>query len=595
MSYEQFIREAFIDPIRSVLIVDDDYPTYDDVLEQQGKSCGAVSSEKSWPRNSSRIREQIRRFRDRSRPLLVDIHDGTNVTSDGEATVASYLHQTDLLILDYELDRSLGDGSQAINILRSLIGNNHLNLVVIYTNHDLDRVFNSVRIGMLAPSGDVIARKDKETAERLIEDGESRKGGFTGKLRESVGIAQYLYARKNKRYLRAMAKGREPFGNFVDLCAGFCDHDERKVVLRYLLKKVEGEQRDQLNQETPSGLDWSSSRNVRWVRTDSVFVAFSGKSGTDDLLPVLLESLKDWAPDPSTLFLTKIRASMDEYGVVNQTGVLKHRHAFALWYENLLTAKKAEREALIAESVLRHSDRLMQTILPDVAKFAKMLIADESVDAAATETAGGTDGAANAVVTVDGRFAVDLSNKDERKRAALSHNMFVCSKPPEGWHLSTGHVFVMKEDTWICLSPACDMVPSQFSGVRVEELGNRLPFMAVKLMPMSDNKLPKDVNSGRYVFLELGGAVKIFRFNPHDASSAPDWNILYAENRGEFSQGFKFAVIRVEDDGKGGITGTTCDAQVVAQLRYEYALNLVHKLGGSLTRVGLDFSDGRSE
>lgn len=590
MSYEKFIEEAFIDPIRSVLIVDDDYPTYDDVLEQQEKSCGVVSSEKSWPRNSSRIREQIRRFRDRSRPLLVDIHDGTNVTSDGEATVASCLHQTDLLILDYELDRSLGDGSQAINILRNLIGNNHLNLVVIYTNHDLDRVFNSVRIGMLAPSGDVIARKDKETAERLIEDGEDREGGFTGRLRESVGIAQYLYSRKDKRYLRAMAKGRGPFGNFVDLCADCCDHDERQIVLRYLLKKFEGEQRDQLNKETPSGLEWSSSRNVRWVRTDSVFVAFSSKSGTDDLLPVLLESLKDWAPDPSTLFLTKIRASMDEYGVVNQTGVLNHRHAFALWYENLLTAKEAEREALIAESVLRHSDRLMETILPHVTKFAKKLIADESVDA----TAGGADVAANAIVTVNKRFAVDLSNKDERKRAALSHNMFVCSKPPEGWHLSTGHVFVMKEDTWICLSPACDMVPSQFSGVRGEELGNRLPFMAVRLMPMSDNKLPKDVASGRYVFLELGGAVKIYRFNPHNAISAPDWTILYADNRGKFCQGFQFAVIRVEDDGKGGITGTTRDAQVVAQLRYEYALNLVHKLGDSLTRVGLDFSDGRS-
>ena len=28
-----FIDEAFIDPIRSVLIVDDDYPTYDEILK----------------------------------------------------------------------------------------------------------------------------------------------------------------------------------------------------------------------------------------------------------------------------------------------------------------------------------------------------------------------------------------------------------------------------------------------------------------------------------------------------------------------------------------------------------------------------------
>ena len=35
-------------------------------------------------------------------------------------------------------------------------------------------------------------------------------------------------------------------------------------------------------------------------------------------------------------------------------------------------------------------------------------------------------------------------------------------------------------------------------------------------------------------------------------------------------------------------------AKVVSQLRYEYAINLLQKLGVSLTRVGLDFSDWRS-
>ena len=30
-------------------------------------------------------------------------------------------------------------------------------------------------------------------------------------------------------------------------------------------------------------------------------------------------------------------------------------------------------------------------------------------------------------------------------------------------------------------------------------------------------------------------------------------------------------------------------SQVIAQLRYEYALNLLQKLGVSMTRIGLDF------
>jgi len=580
MSYEQFIEEAFINPIRSVLMIDDDYPTYDEILRSSQDSYPAISHEKLWRRKPTSLQRVIRKFRERSRPLLVDIHDGANVTTDDETKVALHFHQTDLLILDYELDKSLaGDGSQAIAILRSLMRNNHFNLVIVYTNLDLDTVFDSVRIGMLGPSEFDVTQEDKATAEDLIDDGEASEAGFGERLRKSVDMAQYLHSRLHEDHLRTMAKGEEPFRHFFGLCLDNWNRDARKIVLRYLLKKFEEQQETKLNEETPSDLDWSSSPEIRWVRTASVFVAFSDKSGTDDLLSVLLDSLKNWDPDPSRLFLTKLRASMDEYGVVNQARVLKHRDALALWYENLLSAENSERSSLIAESVSRHSDRLMETILPHVADFAERLVGDESTD--------------DPMAMAGSRFSEDLKNEQTRKQAALFHNAFVCSIPPEGWHLSTGHIFEMNGNTWICLSPACDMVPSQLSKTQVVKLGNRLPFIAVRLRSGRDNVLPDDLNSGRYVFLEIDGAVKSFCFNPHGANSEPDWDLLYAENRGEFVGGdFRFTAIRIED-GRAGITGMPRDAQVVAQLRYEYALNLVHKLGGSFTRIGLGFADGR--
>ena len=48
--YQEFIKEAFIDSIRSVLIIDDDYPTFDEVLSNQndlnrGKQ---IDKEKDW-------------------------------------------------------------------------------------------------------------------------------------------------------------------------------------------------------------------------------------------------------------------------------------------------------------------------------------------------------------------------------------------------------------------------------------------------------------------------------------------------------------------------------------------------------------------
>ncbi len=39
----------------------------------------------------------------------------------------------------------------------------------------------------------------------------------------------------------------------------------------------------------------------------------------------------------------------------------------------------------------------------------------------------------------------------------------------------------------------------------------------------------------------------------------------------------------------GELEITKVNARIVAQLRYEYALNLVNKLGTEFTRIGLDF------
>lgn len=408
MSYEQFIEEAFINPIRSVLMIDDDYPTYDDILGPSEDSDREISHQKSWIQEPTRLRRVIRKFRGKTSPPLIDIHDGANVVFGDETEVASHFHQTDLLILDYELDKSFPeDGSQAIAILRSLMQNNHFNLVVVYTSLDLDTVFDSVRLGMLSPSKFNLTQEDKATAEHLIEDGEASEAGFDQRLRESVGMAQYLHSRLHQKYPRTMAKKEEPFRRFSDLCSDNWDGNQRKIVLEYLLEQFQEGQQINLNDDTPSDLGWSSSPDIRWVRTDSVFVAFSDKSETDDLFSVLFESLKNWNPDPSRLFLTKPRASMDEYGVVNQARVLKYRDALALWYENLLNAENSERSSLITESVLRHSDQLMETILPHVTNFAKRLVGDESID--------------DPVAMAGNRFGVDLSNEQTRKQAALFH------------------------------------------------------------------------------------------------------------------------------------------------------------------------------
>ena len=89
------------------------------------------------------------------------------------------LHQSDLLVLDYELDKtSPEDGTTAINILRGLMSNRHFNLVVVYTQVELDKVFDEVRWSLIDESDDSLSPEKLKEAEKLIEESEDKLEGF---------------------------------------------------------------------------------------------------------------------------------------------------------------------------------------------------------------------------------------------------------------------------------------------------------------------------------------------------------------------------------------------------------------------------------
>lgn len=579
--YSEFIKEAFIDPIRSVLIVDDDYPTFDEVLDEQlAASRGDTRpSAKAWLKNPERIKNVISRFRDPKHPLLVDIHDGRNVAAGDESKIAAHLHQSDLLVLDYQLDRTKeGDGSMAFEIIRSLMSNDHFNLVVVHTSEDLDTVFRNTLVAMLPPG--FCAPPDLAKAIDLLTECEEMIEGSYDRIRASIGEDAYIFARQwPEKYCAAVAKGEAPFAAFRAACGDLrWSISDQKEVVAHLLTEVEKEMASRLNPNQASGLAWNEE-STKYIMTDTVFVAFSEKGDDCDLIECLLHALSASRPLPSRLFLAKLRAAVDEYGVIAQKEALKSQYALAHWYRRLLSSDGSERKRHIDDSVVRHSARLMNSIHPCVTDFARRLVEVEEALGSADER-------------TKVHFGLDLSKPDTMLRAEQEHNALVSTTSPEGWHLTTGHVFTIDDVYWVCVSPACDMVPGQLRSSRITAFGEHLPFMAVRLNKW-DKSIP-DIHSNRYLFLPIEENVLRFCFNePSDDLAGPVWHTLYAKKRGEFEDKFRFTVCVTERDGDA-LVQKDRSARVVAQLRYEYALNLVQKLGGSMTRIGLDFV-GRKE
>jgi hypothetical protein len=177
-----------------------------------------------------------------------------------------------------------------------------------------------------------------------------------------------------------------------------------------------------------------------------------------------------------------------------------------------------------------------------------------------------------------------------RKKAQLLHNALVCSDDVGGWHIQTGHIFDAAGDTWICVSPLCDTVPAQISKKNLSLHGSRLRFTALKLHERKQNKLPDNVQSNRYLFFSSEGGVSVFEI-VSSADAMPETEVFYADNRGIFDDGYKFTVSRSEMDHETDAFGMIShQCEVRYQLRYEYAQNLVQRLGGAVTRIGLDFA-----
>jgi hypothetical protein len=69
----------------------------------------------------------------------------------------------------------------------------------------------------------------------------------------------------------------------------------------------------------------------------------------------------------------------------------------------------------------------------------------------------------------------------------------------------------------------------------------------------------------------------------------PHWFPLYAADLGVFENEMSIKISKFEM-GSAKLITRSYQAQVVGQLRYEYAINLMQWLGSNFTRVGLGFS-----
>lgn len=584
--YGRLIEEVFIDPIRTVVVVDDDYPTLDALLDKE-----LWTSQARWDRgDTQRAREIIQFCHGREHPWLVEIHDGRLPSLEAEATAATYLHHSDLMILDYHLDKQHpSDGGKAIEILRSLAGNDHFNLVIVYTKGneeqggDISRVVQEIAVGLCtADTRFVMGEQGAKRINELLDEWEDERESIRSELMEWIGDAIFVKARgiedRNDRW-KSICSWPELDGFKSLLESAPPSVKAKKLEFKLALKWAFGRKQAELTAISKLsqsdygnvGLD-SKPDGTNWIRTDRLFVTVVSKEHQPDSLPLrLLTALREWDPEPHRLLMSKMRAELDERGVLAEGRVLDKRLLQAGWLSELLVPEPDRRTLNIHNAIGRHWEGLGDAIRSDVTDFADRL-------------------ASLLMDTVPEDALSRWFGSPAASEMKCHLNRHACSKPVEGAHLTTGHVLRLEDGLnsnqyWLCMSPACDLVPRQKNWGN----GSFKPVAAV-LLTKANKCIDtlSDAVGGNNLYLEIEGKLQCFRFADPPLSH-PKWERMYVANQGRFKSAEKILSIALPSDAGGKLEFCSSTAMVVAQLRYEYALNLLHRFGNTLSRVGLDF------
>jgi len=643
--YISLVRKVYIDPIRSVVVVDDDFPTMDGLLSTAkeeslqptpgasiadvslagtsepavahsagaldpkpemkpgarpaaGQSYVSMRFDGRWS-EVKRARELIAACRRRDRPWLVDVHDGRPESGADELAIAPSLHHSDLMILDYHLEGDSGSGDRAIKILQTLASNDQFNLVIVYTkgvDGDIKKVFEQIATGLTYRGG--IDRCDAkiQAITALIAEWEEEADDYDilKNLRDDVSTLTYLGERGEKGSTMKSALG-ERLKALAQKCPPGIKSKEQKydvdgqpksvrlhagTMFELALAERHSEHFDAMSEADFGLVQCAFEANANWIRMDRLFVTVVKKDiAPDALVEKLVSALNAWAPGPHQLLMGKMRAELGEKGVIAEGDVLRDKHLQAGWLREMLD-NDGDSERVMHHSISRHWEALGDRMHSEVKTFASDLFGKfRNADRAAVEK----------------RYLPSGMPPDEE----LAHlNHYYSTKPVDRSHLTTGQVLKIatgdaenqSEEYWVCLSPACDLVPGQKTAGWRQRLGQSIPFIAVQLGTANLAAALKQVNENRFVFIRAGDHISAFTFVADSKStSMPVWEQMFAARSGRFVEGKCAVEILRTREVDGGLTLDPSEAQIVCQLRYEYALNLLQKLGGSLSRIGLDF------
>lgn len=564
-------EKAFVTPVRSVLFVDDQFPTFEELI-----------------RGEARRREADRAGRlvasCRARNYVCDVRNNPDNLA---AIEADRVGVSDLVVLDYHL-RGEGNSDDAVNFLARLARSPHFNLAIIYTAEEnliATRQKVAARVRGLSPACDA--------GGELPEVGPDERA-LSANLDDYLAHRPRIFASLPLLFPQDRAT------------VGALDREGKAALLRRhfdaYIDRTFGQNAENVPAtHVPIAMS-TSGENGHWVQGGNLFVAIVPKARDDDaagdnisvLLQKLTAAIVDWSP---SLIEVMMAAAA---GAVLRHGFRKSEIDFAddqlcsglvYWF---LAGDSAFGDAAQAEADADCRSRIEQLhrVIFDLLCSAALREAADLSEAVIRDKLAGRNPieiAAEERVQLAKEWA-KAKNIDEQKML-LAANAFLCSSAFTGKHVTTGTVFRKDatDEYWLCVSAACEMVPRKPSANNEWRLGLdpfRLVF-AARLQAATPATALKSPQHGRSIFVKSGVETIALDFVGKEVIE-PSVVPMFAANNAMIADG-KFRASIVTKGAQGNLEIQAAEYRPVAQLRPDYASRLLQQTGHHFARIGVDF------
>lgn len=581
--------------VRSAILIDDSFPSYHNLLSDGYDEASLKRAFPDW-----KEARDLYGFLHGSQ-VVCDIENRIN-NIDGE--FIEKVHKSDLVVLDWNLRRTDDtDSEDAVRILSGLSSTKHFNLVVVYTRmRDLASAWNRAAV--------------------RLRGGWKRKEEFLDHLTTVVdpddlfqtlddeGATEQVTEELLGRYVIGGWRGLEPgeAKTLTDLmeshgverpnCGKFAEALIHRAAIRHGVE---------LGSDEVRRVEGSRDVASPYFTCGSVFVAFmrkplEGETPTQSIFDCLDNALKAWRPNLLQLLVSELQNELEQNSYAFDGALFPSDALKAGWlYHTLHTYAAAGGCPEALDTVVTAlNSRIIEAL--DSAVSAQMGDPTSSLLAFGRQAArlalNGVDHTQPEAVLVKSASELARVGKMTPDRILHALNEYLSTDRFRGGHVTTGTVLCTADKSrwFLCVSPACDMVPREPKDDKSwhKDLYPLRPVNLLKLEQCKAGSALAEAERGVQIFITLGNEPYYFRAveattrlpRPMTCFLGDGNAIVPTQQESWHRHAFQFFDVLKEGNG------TTTEEYAlfaVAQLRPAYAARFLHMTGNHQSRIGVDF------